>query len=186
MSHLTDHELVDALDANLPSGAAAHLRDCAECRDQLAALAQVLASSRQAEVPEPSPLFWDHLSARVREATAEHPQPIRHGWLAWPVLAPLGGLALIVFVLVAGLTREVPPSPGGLLAADNVMLQDIEAVEAAWAFTASLIGMPDAVTAFETDLVVSIGSAEHAAAQLTPDEQAELVRLLQQELKVGG
>jgi hypothetical protein len=186
MNHLTDSELVDALDGSLPSGATTHVRDCAACRDRLADLAQALASTRQADVPEPSPLFWDHLSARVRDAIAETPRQVRQRWITWPVLAPLAGLALIVLALLSGVTRQPPQSPVEVVSAADVRLQDDEAVEAAWALTANLIGMSDAVTAVETDLIVSPGSAEYAAAHLTPDEQAELVRLLRQELKVGG
>jgi hypothetical protein len=185
MSHLTDSELVDALDGQLSPAAGAHVRDCAACRNRLADFAETLAMTRQAEMPEPSPLFWDHLSARIQAAMAERP-PARRRWVSWPVLAPIAGLAVVVLALVAGLVRERPAPRMDVVAVDEVLPPDDAAFEAAWTFAASLLGMSDSAGAMEVDLVVRPGSAEMIAAQLTPDEQAELVRLLQQEIKAGG
>src|SRR5262245_49230164 len=96
MQHLSVDELVDLVDAVDPvypvdpvdvvEGAASdargdnvpHLASCDRCRDQLAALraARTLAAEKEVvEVPEPSPAFWDHFSARVREAVANEAPP---------------------------------------------------------------------------------------------------------------
>ena len=55
-------------------------------------------------VPEPSPLFWQHLSARVRTAIDAEPQAAGgwREWVRWPVLAPIAALALIVMALAVG------------------------------------------------------------------------------------
>lgn len=183
MNHLSDNELVDALDGTLQAGPAVHARDCAVCQDRLADLAHALASAREAAIPDPSPLFWDHLSARVRAAIADQPRPAQR-WLAWPVLVPFGGLALLVVALVSGIVRHELPRQPESLSADAVRLETEDAVEAAWALTANLMGT--APTSVETDVPVRPGSAEYAALQLTPAEQTELVRLLREELKAGG
>ncbi len=50
---------------------AAHLETCAACREQAAALARDARATRRAvDVPEPSPLFWEHFSARVRDGAS--------------------------------------------------------------------------------------------------------------------
>ena len=187
MNHLTDSELVDALDGQAPLAVGAHLRECPTCRERIGGFAELLAHARAADVPEPSPLFWDHLSARIRVDIARDPTPGRARWLAWPAWAPLAGLALVVTALIAGLVRDVPQSdPEALVAADDVRLQESDAVEAAWALTADLVGSGDAVAAIDAEGIVRPGSAELAAADLTAEERVELVRLLQLELKAGG
>src|SRR4051812_50102911 len=68
MRHLSAAELVDYAEDALDVARAAHLDVCAVCRrrgDELRASLQQL-SSVKSDVPEPSPLFWDHLSARVQ------------------------------------------------------------------------------------------------------------------------
>jgi hypothetical protein len=70
--HLNTEELVDIAEGARPEGAAPHLAACEACRAQLRDLRAMLSAAQAVEVPEPSPLFWDHLSARVRTAvTAE-------------------------------------------------------------------------------------------------------------------
>ena len=52
---------------------------------QLARAARDDGGVAEVEVPEPSPLFWDHLSARVRDAVAA--EPARRWWSgvrSWP------------------------------------------------------------------------------------------------------
>jgi hypothetical protein len=83
MNHLSREELVDSLDGPLPASRQAHADACVHCRAERASLARVVREMSVAEVPEPSPLFWDRLSARVRESLAEEPTPAGPGWLAW-------------------------------------------------------------------------------------------------------
>ena len=50
-------------------------------------------------MPEPSPLFWDHFSERVRQATAAAPTPAPVVWWssAWrPVVGVAAGLAVVL------------------------------------------------------------------------------------------
>jgi hypothetical protein len=80
--HLKPEELVDLAEGTVIESSVPHLSACAACRGQLEALRLMTAEARDFEVPEPSPLFWDHLSSRVRDAIAEdHGQP--SAWLRW-------------------------------------------------------------------------------------------------------
>ncbi len=47
----------------------------AVCRAELARLDEVLRDVAAVDMPEPSPLFWDYLSARIRDRVAHEPPP---------------------------------------------------------------------------------------------------------------
>jgi hypothetical protein len=78
--HLKPEELVDLAEGTIAEASVPHLATCAACRGQLEMLRAMEARARDFDVPEPSPLFWDHLSSRVQEAiAADSAQPA--GWL---------------------------------------------------------------------------------------------------------
>ena len=186
MSHLTSDELVDALDGALASTRQPHLDVCADCRGRVAELAAVATAARSIEVPEPSPLFWERFSERLRvEIAAGVPDDRRPHWLAWPVLAPLAGLALVVLALGGLVSREGLAPAATLLVRSEPAETDV-GVEAAWALASDLMGAMNVADDQEAGLLVGPGSAERAALHLTTDEQVELVRLLRQELGRSG
>src|SRR5438034_8699386 len=108
--HLNEHELVDLADGSRTEASAPHLATCSDCRRQLADLRATLASVAAVDVPEPSPLFWDHFSRRVHEAVAAQGRP---GRARLPWLFPATAMALLlVFVLIPGLWRSMrQPQP---------------------------------------------------------------------------
>ena len=68
--HLKTDELVDIAEGTRSEASAPHLAACEPCRAQLNDLRAGMSAARDVDVPEPSPLFWDHLSSRVRDAVA--------------------------------------------------------------------------------------------------------------------
>ena len=185
MRHLTPTELLDFVEQSpLATPERTHLESCATCRKNAAQLTDVLARTREVEVPEPSPLFWDGLSNRVREAIAVDP-PVRRDvplWAPWPALAPLAGLAFLVLALVSGvaLHRAADDDEGAItMTADS-------ASDSAWALVADLIGTLDVETARDAGIASAPGAADQAVLQLSAAEQEELVRLLRQELEQPG
>jgi hypothetical protein len=68
--HLNAEALVDIAEGTRPESAAPHLAACEACRAQLRELRAMMSAAQDVDVPEPSPLFWDHLSSRVSEAVA--------------------------------------------------------------------------------------------------------------------
>src|SRR4029077_15291184 len=107
--HLSARQLVDLAEGTQPESAAPHLASCAICRRQLADMRAMMSVAAEAEVPEPSPLFWDHLSARVAEAVAAEQAP-RRSWIgavSWTrLVAPLASAAaLLLLVLVVSNSR---------------------------------------------------------------------------------
>lgn len=179
MTHLTTDELVDALEGALISERQAHLDACEPCQVQLAELDAVLGETRNVAVPEPSPLYWEHLSARVRTAIDAEP-PAAGGWsswLRWPVLAPIAALALIVLALAVAVPREPVATP-------EVAINELPdaSLDDSFAIVADLVGDMDWDTAMSAGLTVEPGAADLAVLELTAAEQQELTRLLQAEL----
>jgi hypothetical protein len=110
MSHLSRDERLLALDEALDDARQAHLASCPACRTEVEALRRVVARVRAIDVPEPSPLFWDHLAARVGDAIAREPAPIAvRGW--WSPRLAWAAVAVVVTAAGAGyLTRSEPSS----------------------------------------------------------------------------
>jgi hypothetical protein len=110
--HLTPEELIDSRERPLPPARQAHADTCAACRSEIARLDEVLLDVGAVDVPEPSPLFWDHLSARIRDRVAHEPPPTRGrehplarltDWLMGWGSAPRWAYAAILLVLCASL-----------------------------------------------------------------------------------
>jgi hypothetical protein len=193
--HLTPDEIIDAVEATLAPARTQHLAACDACRQRVVDLDGFIRDAKAVDVPDPSPLFWDHLSARVREAIADDPSATRRRvpeWLGWRALAPMTGLALVVLVLLSALPdgadplRRTTPAtvPGGVASAD--LPDPATAADEGWAVVEDLVGTLDLETIQQAGIATTPGSAERAVLELTDAEQQELVRLLQLELKGSG
>jgi len=120
MAHLNPDQFVDIAEGVVADTDVPHLATCVECRRQLADVRAVISETAFAEAgaaPEPSPLFWNQLSARVRDAVAEDTASTR-SWrerlLRPHVLVPsfAGMLAAAMFVLLhPGVLLAPPPPP---------------------------------------------------------------------------
>jgi hypothetical protein len=116
MAHLTPGQFVDIAEGVLAEADAPHMEGCAECQEQLADVRAMMAEAADVEVPEPSPLYWDQLSERVRQVVADEPARTRT-WRerllqprVWaPVLA--GALAVALFVVLQPRESPAPPVP---------------------------------------------------------------------------
>ncbi len=195
MRHLHPDELIDLAEGTRPDQSAPHLETCEACRRQLAELRAMMSSAARADVPEPSPLFWDHFSARVRDAVAAEGAPGGGSLLGWRwsrVLTPLsvGGFAVVVlaFAFMFG-SRLLAPSP---LAPPSASVADAAAAEPADDPSLDLVADLAAQVDWEGAGDIGIGlrahedAADKAASQLSAGERRELRRLLQEELSHSG
>lgn len=204
MTHLTEAEFIDLAENEgaLDSRRAAHVEACASCREQLEGLRSMLRETAAVGVPEPSPLFWEHLSARVRDGIAAEPAPARSGWnwIGIRGLMPLAGAAAMIVAVLSGvlLVRSVReeitnmPATGqhaGTLATNGASVAaSLEATPddanaEVWAVltaAASDVAVEDARAAGMHVLPATI---DHAVQDMTEAELTELGRLLQSELK---
>lgn len=206
MSHLSRDELLDAVESGRDVPAGHHAASCPACQAEIASLRAVLDDARAVDVPEPSPLFWAHLSARVRDAVAAEGTPARDVPRARPglrwVLAMGSVAALAVAALVVVGRPSNPAPPGGTEPAIATAGPEISATAdndetgAAGDVTAGAAGedwelVADLAESAEYDDVQSAldagapGAAESVVPTLTDEEQAELVRLIRAELQKG-
>lgn len=176
MNHLTSDELIDAVEGLLTAERQAHLASCPECQRQRDELVNVSNEAKQVSVPEPSPLFWQHFSARVNDGIDTQADAWPQ-WLRWQVLLPLGAVAM----LILGVMLSVPkPDPSDAVAINDPVVTEPSADDN-WGTLVALVGELDLETASAAG-VIEPGMADQAVMHLTSEEQQELSRLLQAEL----
>ena len=179
-NHLRPDEFVDAMDGTLTTARRAHLEDCVGCRAELGDLLSMQSEARADDAPEPSPLFWDHFSARVRDAAAREkstPEPWwRSGWQ--PIAALTVAAAAVVLVLQMRSTPAVvAPALDPVLSTADMAFED----DGSWDIVMGLASeiswddIRDAVTP-------AAGAADAAIEELTSAQREALVRLLKQEI----
>jgi hypothetical protein len=104
--HLSEEQMIDLFDGVAPAEARAHAESCAECGKGLSALRSAFELAREADVPEPSPLYWQALRRNVQGRIAA---PRRFVWgLGWRPLAAAAAVALAALSVVPG--AGTPPS----------------------------------------------------------------------------
>ncbi len=152
----------------------------------------IIAALKEVEVPEPSPLFWEHLSQRVHDAVAAEPSPSSR-WTSRFNFAWAGGIAAGVSIMALALlltVRHQLPASGPVAGAPSVA--DAAAVttsvpsledDASWTVMGELASEMDFDEAGAAGLTVAPGTAESALSELSGDEQVAVVQLLQQEIK---
>lgn len=187
--HLTrDALLALAESPHLPADP--HLASCARCRDELATLRVVLERISDAEIPEPSPLFWEHFSHRVRIAIAEDADGSRGsrwtaGWRSW-TYALGASAATVIVVMLAWTGRPAgPPTLSVPVVSDAAVTGSSAALalpdDEAWELVVDIAGSDD-VGRDTLDEDPAPVAAEMAVQDLSSDERTALVTLLRAEL----
>jgi hypothetical protein len=187
MSHLTAEEVVDAVDGRMNAPRRDHLAHCARCRERVERLASTLHDVAGDQMPEPSPLFWDRLSARVRDAIeGVEPDHARSpfSWLAdWRFRAPVAGAAALVAAFVLFVRPQVVEDGSTGRPEVRVVQPDQRVGDDGWGVVADLVATMDWDEAAEAGLGPTPGATDLVVLDLSEDERAELYRLLQAELK---
>lgn len=109
--HLSDDDLLSVLEETAPGSARRHLEACDACRVRLEEAREGLRVAREAQVPEPSPLYWEAFRRQVgRRIEGERSLWRRFQWA--PALAAAAGLvaALSVRVPAPGASRLAVPA----------------------------------------------------------------------------
>ncbi len=202
--HLSEDELLRLAETG---EAHAHLAECDACRSSVGELRGAIAAALEVDVPEPSPLFWDHLSRRVREGIAAAGGPrtevrdrrVRGGRLPRYGLATalrrFAYVAVVVLLAAAAVWRmetarqrrpEAAPANRAAVRPDDFALDpaldspESATEDASWRLVTDVASTVDLDTATaEGGFSLQPGAAERAALRLSPDEQRELVKLLQ-------
>lgn len=193
MTHLNETELIDLVDGTLPESRTAHAAACDHCRAQADALRRTIAMASGVAASTPSPLFWEHFAARVNERIDAERSPGR--WFLLPrfALVGIGTLAvlLVAFSLVVTPRDPVPvnPSPVAAVSGEDATLpseaDDLEQ-DAEWAVVRAAADELDIDAARAQGLAMKPGSVDSLAMELSEAERAELIRLVQEEIKSGA
>ena len=190
MTHLTQAELVDFIEGALPAARADHVDACDECRRLTDDLRAALSAAADVEMPEPSPLFWDHFSARVREAVAaDSDRRSSWSWLWRPAVGLPLATALVVLIVSAAVWRgspAPPQEPASVAAAGAPASEAADGIVApstdgSWELVAQVAATLEWEDADAAGLSANPGSADRAVLLLTAEERAELARLLSDE-----
>jgi hypothetical protein len=197
--HLAPEELIDVAEGTRAEAAVPHLQSCEACRQQVVTLRKMMSAvgspeSHGVNVPEPSPLFWDHLSQRVHEAVAAEGTPGSRfaGWrwetalsASWRTWAMAGVAAAVLISIYVTAPHTLAPPSGGLdgAAATSTALQPFGAADdPSLMLFADLTEQLDSQAITETGWSSHVGAVDEVVASLTGDERVELQRLLKEEL----
>ena len=185
--HLSSQEFVTALDKELTPARREHLEACASCQEQVAELrALTEEAAHDADVPEPSPLFWDHFQTRVLTAVQSE-EPARNSWWTnWLDARTLVAIGAVVVAVAASsvlyMSRAVAPVPDTLADAGGVEAGAVADAATSldgdeWEFVASVMGTLEGDDIHEV-LAPSPNAVDAAIESLTSDERDRLVKLL--------
>jgi hypothetical protein len=199
MQHLRPEDLVDLADGTRADSDVPHLASCDICRAELADLRASIALAADVEVPAPSPLFWDHFSARVSEAVKQERAAAGAGVWSWPrVLIPASAVAVAVVIL--SVMMNAPVWAPEVQSPAETVRTTVAPLPATFDVFSDAVNDPDdASLTLVADLTADIGwdaaadagltppgSAEYAVTHLSIGELQELQRLLQRELVGRG
>lgn len=197
MGHLDSKELVDLAEGVRPEASTPHLRSCERCRRRLAELRAALEVVDRIDVPEPSPLFWDHFSSRVREAIAAEGSPRGASALSWwmrprAMVYAAGAcavaLAAVVSLRLGDMRKLGAPAPH----VESAAVKALEADPVAFPDDPSLDLVAELAAEIDWEVMYELGLETHgtmadmALRQLTTGERLELQRLLNEVLGRGG
>ena len=167
----------------MPAAVAEHLDECGACRATLAELRSTLADAALAQPAEPSPLFWDHFSRRVRDATAAEAVPRRlFPWRPVVLLAGLAGAVVLAVTLRQHGAPAPPPLTTPAVATANAAPDAASADDATVEILSAVSGDLSFDEALAADLLPSRASVALAVDRLTENQKQELVRIVREEL----
>ena len=191
--HLSSQECVTALDNELTPARREHLDACESCQEQVTELrALVNEAAHDADVPEPSPLFWDHFQTRVLTAVQREEPSRRTWWTTWldtRTFVAIGVLAVVAASVALYMNRPIAPVADSL--ADATAVESSAVAETTtsldgdeWEFVASVMGTLEGDDIHEV-LAPSPNAVDAAMESLTGDERDRLVKLLKAEMGEG-
>ena len=196
MRHLSPDTFIALLDDTVAETAVPHLASCASCRQQLEELRAAWRTAGEAGLPEPSPLFWDHLSARVRDAVAGEPLPSAAWWRVgrpWRVAglaAAMGAAVAVVVMLQLPNLVRVPEGPASAPASAEARATAAVGSTSSLAEDDSLVFVADLLSGLDWEAVSELGlesrsGADRVVAEMNGAERIELRRLLNEALSGG-
>lgn len=178
--HLSPEDFVDVLDGSPTADRQAHLLECQACRVELDTLRATLENASTLPAGEPSPLFWEHFPARVKDAVSAERVPAAPWRWRW---AALGAAATTLGVVAVALVLWQAPGPGRSPSLSTPVDASVDATfdEGMWDLVIDVARETDWTTVQQT-VAPARGTADAMIADLTDEQREALIRLLQQEI----
>lgn len=194
--HLTPEELVDLAEGTLSPGRAAHADGCRHCREEADEIDVLAAEARRLTVPEPSPLFWRHLSERIAAGRASSRASHSEGWQWWGMRTVTAAVvaALLVVAVVVGLPLRERPREDQTVAGvrDDAVINrapigtgqgPAPTDEPAWDLLLTVADTVEWKDGESDRWLVDPSTVEGAVSRLSAAERRDLVRFLEAELE---
>lgn len=112
LGHLSEEKLLDMVEGTADAAARRHVAECPACGGRVAEAGKGLITAEQADVPEPSPLYWEAFRQQVGRRIDSEPigRSVRVRFL--PALAALAATVAVAIALnVRGPQPGAPPTP---------------------------------------------------------------------------
>ena len=194
MKHLSREQLIDVTGGAAAESSWPHLQSCDTCRQQLADLRAMMSVVADVDVPEPSPLFWDHFSSRVHDAVEAERQSATPGIAGWSMLKrPLvwmPGVAVVMLAVAIGTLAGRWSAPALSPSSNTFVAETVDWYDLpddpSLSLVADLAAELDWDGAAEAGLTTHIGADNDAVMQLSEGERRELSQLLRMELEQQG
>jgi len=173
---LSEDEIVDALEERGSASLREHLASCGDCAAALAFAKDGFALARDAEVPEPSPLYWEAFRRQVDRRIGAEAPPRPWAWLL--PLAAAAAVAVVALPLLRSRLVEHAPVDGARLAAWSSLPPADED---------DGLAVLQEVSLAESDLVSvrESRSADDVLTDLSDEETTALAEALRHELKAN-
>lgn len=147
--------------------------------------------SKALDVPDPSPLFWEHFPDRVRAAVHAEPEASPLAW--WrrrtaAVALSMTAVAVLATVLyVRNDATPVEPAQPPVIVQEAGPWDDFASIDAdadaGWAIVSDVAASAGSEMLREAGFGVAPGAAEPAIEALNESERIELMALLKAEMK---
>jgi hypothetical protein len=194
MAHLTAEQMLDIAEGARTAAEFPHVTSCPSCAARVDELSRTLAVAADVDVPEPSPLFWDHLSNRIRDRVAREAVADASWWpafaLSWRSAAAMAAAAVLVVAATFAVRRPAPApeTPTAAAIVEPAIGDSLAAIDddPALALLADLSAELDWDAASQAGLVPAQGSVDHVLVALTGEERNELRRILEEALSAGA
>jgi hypothetical protein len=184
MTHLSPGQIVDVADGGATPALTAHAASCKSCRASVESILDAVRLAAEDPRPEPSPLFWPQLAARIGEAVRREATPVAP-WRSWVWrLAPLGAAAVLMIAVGIGSRLWAPASPSSAPEAPVAAptADDEPADDPSWLLVSVLSAEVSVEEAEASGALPPPGSVDRALVQLDGAERMELAKILREEM----
>ena len=156
--HVRDDELMDAAEGLAAPEVRRHVEDCATCASRVAAATEAWELAAEADVPDPSPLYWEAFRGKVRRRVAAERKWIRAAWAPALAAAAVTAFAIAWLAPARGPATPTPTLPAwsASLPADDELLALAALDDTAQAAAIGCTGLSDCLSGLNEEETIAL------------------------------